>query len=318
MTVCSEPSCRIKDNNNMIACASPFCQKKFHLNCVGLKGKPKEEIASMYFVCLSCDEFIRYSNNRIDVKLTEFETELTSNIQSIKLNITSLERNTANLSLRIGQLEKTLLNNEQKIEGINEFMENTNNKIALMETDLKDSVLKLNNQINALESKLLTNETKHFEPKENTQIINGSDIKYQIRVMGVKEAPADLKYFERQEHERSSVTAMLAHLNESNIHVKDCYRLGKFKAGSPRPRTMLVTLTNIWDKRKILSKVSLLSTYEHKLFVSPALSPSEINKEKMILKKRYELIKEGVDRRDIKIKNLKLFVKDEEITITSD
>jgi len=48
--------------------------------------------------------------------------------------------------------------------------------------------------------------------------------------------------------------------------------------------------------------------------LSPALSPTEIETEKKILKKRWELISNGANKKDIRIRNLKLFFKDEQVS----
>jgi len=317
MPSCSEPSCRNRDNSNMISCSSPFCSKQFHLTCVGLKGKAKEDITSLYFVCLSCNEFITYSNCKIDTKLCQIESELNKSIQSIKANIASLEQSINAINKRVDALEN--LNEQSKLE-----TQNNDAKIGFTNKNVEQLEINLNDKISDLEKKIIeiqNNLIKEPPPpkvEKPTSVQNTFNVKYQIRVSGINEAPASLKYIEKEEFEKGKICEILQHLNETNVSFTDCFRVGKLKAESTKPRTVIVTLSNIWDKRKILSKANLLSNYKEKIFISPALTPSEINTEKLILKRRWELIQDGVERRDIKIKNLKLIVKGEEVAIKND
>jgi len=307
----------------MIKCSAPFCAKKFHLNCVGLKGKSKEELCKLYFVCLSCNEFISYSNSKLDFKLSTIETELNSTIRVIKDNIQSLEKTTSDLKLRLNSFEQSVEDNKINNENINLTVRAINTKITGIESDFNTSISSLSHRIDELKKEM---EGQVIEKREAIKpapckppiVTSEANTKIQIRIMGVKEAPEEMKFIERFEYECTYVKRILSHLNENNINITDCFRLGKFKKDAHRPRTLLVTLTSIWDKRKILSKATLLSTFGENIFISPALSPSEINIEKKILKKRWQLISDGTDRKQIKIKNLKLFVNEKEINIENE
>ena len=61
----------------------------------------------------------------------------------------------------------------------------------------------------------------------------------------------------------------------------------------------------------------MLKTFAHRIYISPGLSPSEIELENKLLKKRRSLITEGVEKKRLKLRNLKLLLDDEEVKIDS-
>jgi len=237
----------------------------------------------------------------------------------MKENISSLEETTRDLKSRIKSFEETIEDRKSENNQFELKIADVNNKMTQMENNMNNSILSLNKQILDLKDKIEEQKSLPINsPPEPAKIVQQTNTKLQIRIMGVKEAPSDMNHIDRHAYELNCIQNILAHINETNIHITDCFRMGKFKADSQRPRTLLVTLSSVWDKRKILSKTTLLSNFGPKIFISPALSPSEINIEKRILKKRWELISKGVERKNIKIRSLKLFVNDEEIDFESE
>ena len=53
------------------------------------------------------------------------------------------------------------------------------------------------------------------------------------------------------EHQGERIEGELTKTNQAAI--QDIFRAGKFKQGSPRPRTVIVRLTNAWQYRQILA-----------------------------------------------------------------
>ena len=77
-------------------------------------------------------------------------------------------------------------------------------------------------------------------------------------------------------------------------------RLGKRNTETDRPRTMILTLSNPWTVRKILSKAPMMSK---------SLTKSEQLKQKACLQKRWKLITEdGINRKDISVRNFEVYV----------
>ena len=144
----------------------------------------------------------------------------------------------------------------------------------------------------------------------------------QIKINGIEELKVeqgdDDKRLKILQHEENSVKKIFDHLGEK-IHIKDCHRLGMIKKDNPRPRTMIVTLSNPWDVRKLIAKSHQLKTHNSKIFLSRCLSPADREIEKILLHKRWKLInEENIDRRRIKIRELKLFVDDKEHKINAE
>ena len=102
-------------------------------------------------------------------------------------------------------------------------------------------------------------------------------------------------------------------MNLNNITITDCFRLGKFKTENIRPRTLIVTFASVWDQRKVISQCFQLKSYSEKIFISPELSTEDKIKEKKLLNKRWQLIQSGVERQQLKIKNLRLFNNQNEV-----
>ena len=94
-----------------------------------------------------------------------------------------------------------------------------------------------------------------------------------------------------------------------NPQVFEMNRLGKFNKDRTKPRTLLVTLATSHEVRLVLAK-SVERRNELKLqnvFISQALSKDEAIKESLCLKKRRELLEEGVPREKLTIRNFELF-----------
>ena len=81
-------------------------------------------------------------------------------------------------------------------------------------------------------------------------------------------------------HDSSEILKIFEYMEE-RPGINDIQRLGKFKkdqkeevgnkqgSESPkRPRTILVTLNNIWDVRKLLSKTPRLRNYAQPVYIS--------------------------------------------------
>ena len=126
-----------------------------------------------------------------------------------------------------------------------------------------------------------------------------------IRLRGIPESE-DKPPRQRYEHDKRAVNLMLQHLN-INTEITDIRRMGVFQAG--RARTIVFEVATKWDKRLILSSVAKLKTYKEKVFLSRELPPNEAKLESQFLKKRKELIDSGVDRKSLRMKDVKLQLK---------
>ena len=132
----------------------------------------------------------------------------------------------------------------------------------------------------------------------------------QVKIIGIPERDETF-FLSRQIAEKQNIENLL---NENGMAstVIDCYRRGKFVKGKTRP--LIVTFPSVWDVRKTVSKSIELSFWKSKrILIVPELSPLDKEKEKAILKQRYDLIQSGVPSNELKIRKLKLFRNDKEV-----
>ena len=133
-----------------------------------------------------------------------------------------------------------------------------------------------------------------------------------IRFQGIPEHTDKDNYLKADSDE---ILKILTFLGEDMSSVNSVRRLGKFKADATFPRTVVVSFTNSWTRRKILSLSHKLKHFEYKLFLSPMLSKDEREIEKGLLAKRRTMIEEGYLRKDLQIKNLKLLHQGKAVSV---
>jgi len=315
---CCEPNCAIDDTHNkgdkqIITCAAPYCESQFHLHCVGLKGK---KISSLYFLCNACNEFINLSQNSLQERIKQLENQFKEFTCSMNNKISTLEKQLEEKTKMTDESsEKIEASNNENSTKICNFNDNLNKLDEKVNTQLNEIVNKINKLEN--ESKIEAEVSKATNapplkqlPKETRTHAN---LKFQLKVSGIPEISEDINYIKRQQIEKEHIDKILKHIGKQQCKIIDCFRLGKYRKERQRSRSIIITFASVWDRNMVLQSAKNLSTFEEKIFISPALSPVEMEKEKKMLKKRWELINSGVDRKNIKIKNLSLFVDDKEV-----
>ena len=83
--------------------------------------------------------------------------------------------------------------------------------------------------------------------------------------------------------------------------------MGKFSPSKTRPRPLLLKLTWIIDVDNVLFN---RSNIPDGILVKPDMNHEERHREAILLKERWSLMNSGVDKKHIKIRGTKLFVKD--------
>jgi len=315
MAKCAEPNCYGK-SEKLINCCAPFCDLQFHLSCANLKGIKKSEINNLYFLCNKCNEFVTYSNSALQNKLDAFQNEIKTLLSPINCKLEKIESDLKSsilaISDRVDKLEQNNLDNQINLS-------NTVKTIKSIETKIDAEVADLKNKISHLNEKLTHfNSNQCIVDDSKTLIKNNEMIKYKVKICGIPEAPSDLKHGERQEYEKSSINKIFEFIQLNNITLTDSFRLGKFNKDNKRPRSIIATVSSVWDRNKILQNAFLLKDYSPSTFISPALSQADRILEKKILKKRFELINSGVDKKELKIRNLKLYKGKEEVLLSDE
>jgi len=305
MSKCAEPSCNNQKGEKQIKCSSPFCERQFHLTCANLKGKSKTELSNIYFLCNACNDFIRYSNSRIECKLNSLEVDLREVIKPIELKLLKIEDE---LSTQMGKIT-------EKVKTIEEIQSKQNSII----NDLKT-------KIECLEKRLESEGKNKFNPTPavvtdapTLNSVKNTDhmVKFRVRLSGLPEPNSDLKFMERQKEEQSAIQNVMKFINLENVPISDCFRIGKYKAENKQPRKLLITFSSVWDRRKVVSNAYLLKDYNHQIYISPELTAADKVTEKILMQKRWELIQSGTDKKLLKIKNLKLYNNGEEVEINN-
>jgi len=299
---CDYASFSNKNDKQTIICASPFCNKTFHLQCVGHKGK---KASSLYFLCVACEEFITYSNSSLEKKLCNLEQQVKDILSTVNTRITAVEEK---FKTAVNEMDEKIstcvINSEKATDALKIKFDEMERKIESLEGKVSNFCTASN------EANEIVKSPKIYDAKNHN-----SSLKFQLRIAGIKEAEEGQKYLDRQQHDIQNVEMILTHINRGNCKITDCFRLGKYKKESKRPRYVLVTFSSVWDRNMVLQSSKLLSNFQAKVFISPALNTQEMEIEKALLKKRYELISSGVNREQIKIKNLKLFVDDKQLPL---
>ena len=188
--------------------------------------------------------------------------------------------------------------------------------------ELKEAVKKLTSELSLLKSSSTTesptNPPSHQNSSESESIntqkkaastsVQFPDRKYNVVVYGIQECPSGTSKSERNKQDVDQVLPVLSKLDADiqSFSIRDCLRLGKYKAHSQRPRPLLIKLNRAMDVSSILSKRSDLPDG---ITVEPDMSIQEQLTERLLMKERWTLIQSGVNKKDIKIKSSVLYLR---------
>lgn len=129
-----------------------------------------------------------------------------------------------------------------------------------------------------------------------------SDPRFNVVLHGIQECRKGMSRLARQEEDLRNVISALSSAADTidGNSVKDHFRLGKFKLDSNKPRPILVKLIRSSDVIKVLSGASSLCK---PLVVKPDLPRTQRLREAILLKERWKLMEQGVDRKFIKLRS---------------
>ena len=139
---------------------------------------------------------------------------------------------------------------------------------------------------------------------------NPIDRKFNVVVYGIKENPTGTP---RSARTKSDIDCCVHILKEANNDIteqsiRDCFRLGKFDSTRTKPRPLLVKLSRAFDVNTILYNRSKIPEGTQ---VKPDMSKEEKLREQLLLKERWSLISSGTDKKHIKIRGTKIYVKNQ-------
>ena len=244
------------------------CGKWFHQGCTNLPENVFAALGKIKGLFWKCDTCG-------DNVVTAAEDQLQQLIQETKTNVSSFD-----------VMKHELLNEVKAIkQSMTTFLERMN---------LKLESAHVQNTKNRPETAPTVSKKPADDNKHNTQ----------LKFIGVAES-AEKYNLNQKLNDKDAVDKNLADIG-LNAKSSDCMRLGKFAEDKKRP--ILVTFDSVWDARICLSKAIENRLFEtNQILIVRALSREEQDIEKAILKKRFELIQSGIDRSQLKIRNLKLY-----------
>ena len=190
---------------------------------------------------------------------------------------------------------------------INEKLLNMENRLTqIVEKKVDEALRNTCEKVEKTYSTVLTGNNKNAVPKEQQNRTN-HNINQCIRIQGIAEDPQKSKA-ENLVPTNEEVKKILE-IVDVQPNIVEMKRLGKFDEKRTKPRTLLLTVANHHEARLVLAKSLEKRTQlsERKIFLSPALTKEDAAKENQILKKRRELITEGVPKEKLRIRNLELF-----------
>ena len=144
---------------------------------------------------------------------------------------------------------------------------------------------------------------KPATPDDKTQ----NDRKFNIVVYGIDECSKGTPKNERLNHDLDKVTSIITKGENSisPLSIRDLVRLGKYHEQLKQPRPLLVKLNRSIDASALLLKArSLPKTIR----IKPDMSQADRLVESLLLKERWSLIQNSIDRKVIKIRSNKIFV----------
>ena len=141
--------------------------------------------------------------------------------------------------------------------------------------------------------------------------------KFRIRITGIGEPEIGLTIPEKIRKDRDIITEILTNIDCGSIQVCDVHRRGKRNTNSEntRARPLIVEFATTFDKHSVLAKSKDVKNSHKDVYINSDLTPAQREVEKALLTKRHALINdENIDRKRLKIRSLKLYLDNTEVT----
>ena len=205
---------------------------------------------------------------------------------------------------------------QPEVSDLSSKVDNLATRSAKLEKDLAETIAFIKNVSTSADKSVDTDKgaivsAASSRPLASTSNMNSSnDRRFNVVVYGIEECPTNTIRPARLQKDFDSVSSIFSGLGVTPDPgtIVDCYRLGKFKVQSPRPRPILVKFRSVIHVNQVLANKRSLST---PVFIKPDLSPEERTREAVLLKERWELLQKGYSRSIIRIRNNSIFVNNQ-------
>ena len=247
------------------------------------------------FICIACSCKIHLTEKCTNLSVTAIAgiTELKTNVMLLCNDCVEQNKRDEIISL-IAKMEVSETNQSQIKNIEKEMIELKNSLLEIKTAMIEKSDPPKTKQVNQPAATIR-------KTPEATMVPEG------IQVRGIKESD-DRDPRKRQEHDLAEIQQVFAHI-EVNCNINDLLRLGP--RNDTKTRTILVKVSNPWQRRLILSSASKLKTYDKPVYLSRELTREEAMIENEALQKCRELINEEIDKKDLKIRDGKLLIRQE-------
>ena len=275
----------IEDGNDVIGDDAVYCEGTcdawMHRKCVGMSKTVFDNLSGSNdpYLCPTC--IISKQSNEI-AELKNLVKSLTSELSTLK-----------NLIPKISELE---------------------NKFSSTQVSGEDNGLSEDNSapLPMASSEQPSNITRQKPKPASVPLHNPhNEKKFEVVVYGIQESPPKTPRSERLQTELQKVSDIFSSLDGSiqSSNIKDLFRLGKYSPNqvATKPRPILVKFLRSTDASSILYKKQNLKS---PIAIKPNMSKEEQLSEQILLKQRWQLTQQGVDRKQIKIRQNCLYVND--------
>lgn len=267
-----------------------------------------------------CDNNVDVARTALNARITDVESVLIKRINAVEDQVS--KRNAD-----IVALKAEAPSNSEELKGLFCALEkqyiDTFKQQQIIQSDIQTKLATLETTLKLTQTSMQNIHTKY--ETQNSQA-NMGDImshptapadksQFQIRISGVKEPSEGLTPLQRHDSDKRSVMDILQYIDVGEVPITDMFRLGKYIKEKSRPRSILVTLASVWDRRKIISAAHKLKHFSFPVFITEGLNTADAKIEKLILKKRRELINQGVEPTSLKVRHLKLYLAGKVVSI---
>lgn len=196
--------------------------------------------------------------------------------------------------------QKEISDLKEQVKSLSSQLENlTNKSVPASEHTNSESGVTLDKQGQSTVPVSAYEERTKSAPTRNSTL--ASEKKFNVIVYGVKECPSNTPRSDRLQTELSSVIDIFSSLDSSiqTNAIKDHFRLGKYSIDHQRPRPILVKFLRSTDALSLLSKKRDLHP---PTFIKPDMTKQERLTEQLLLKQRWQLLQQGYNRKQIKLR----------------
>lgn len=301
----ADNSIGIADIKNLTSAQLQRKSKDFLLSAVDILLNQINGNSLNHSVCGTKDE--------LTVLVCNIKNDISNAMQEVNSKLSILTDELLTYKHKHDNLEAMALHQAEEISRIKTQINSIDTKLNDEHKQIYSKLNKLNSDLDAINNKLtdLPFLGCNSAPSSTPITPTTDDFKFKVKISGLKEVECK-NHLMRSENDLKAVSEILNFLSLGDLKVVDLARIGTFSLLRSRP--LMIKLPSIWDVRKIIAKASLMKNYStQRIYISLALNEQDRLKEKMLLKKRFELVSAGTDKARFKIRNLKLFLDNVEV-----